>query len=958
MRTLLYIAVLFLFLITKPTIGQIGFSLDINQLIDEGRVTAEHTNFDIGNLERVFDDDGSSLARTPNISPLVIVLTFEDPITITASSVIKSYGNGSWILEIANSQSDLDTKTDSYQQLIQRDITIPVPDVYLGLTDSISFSPVTTKIIRLSIIKDDVDDFVHLNDWVLSADCSAPNNSGDLPCSDEDPFTYSDSLNSSCICEGTPYPSGTFCFNAIVISDNGTYQAEGPGFGNGSYNKNDGGVNANWFSFTPSSNGKLTVSSCNGGVDTRLFLYEGTCTNLSLLASSDDACPIAPDGSPYASEIQYLVELGKTYYIEWDNRWSVDSFSFTFDLQPLHTSSPCRQTDSLALIALYNSTDGPNWTNTWDLTLPIEFWHGVITNQFGCVSVLDLRENELAGTIPSDIGNLTDLQELELDRNQLNGTIPTDIGNLTNLQELELDRNHLIGTIPTDIGNLTNLQVLELDRNQLNGAIPTEIGNLINLQVLDLNRNQLNGKIPTEIGNLINLHSLDLGFNQLNGAIPAEIINLANLQSLYLDSNQLNGKIPTEIGNLTKLHSLFLNSNQLNGKIPTEIGNLINLETLTMYSNQLNGTIPTEIGNLTKLHSLFLSSNQLNGKIPTEIGNLTNLQELHLANNNLSGCIPQSLSNLCDIAVNLGDNPNLPNGGDFSAFCDTQSGACPAVCTAVEMPADGEQNVALTPTLSWPPAPDATGYLLNIGTTPGGSDVADMLDQGPSTTYSPALPLQGGTTYYVQVQPYNGDGTTTICTETSFTTTIDGVCQDVDLQLHETPIEAITHQTSKSITSSGTVENGSEVTFQAAQSVTLTPGFSAEAGSSFLARIDDCSPAIASEVADTSIAEQARTAFTTERNQTIATERMEWRIVPNPMTNQAVIEYTLPYASRASINVFDLMGRKMVSLIEPSLQEQGTYEVFITSTSLPGGIYVVQLRMEGAVYQKRIIVSK
>jgi len=30
--------------------------------------------------------------------------------------------------------------------------------------------------------------------------------------------------------------------------------------------------------------------------------------------------------------------------------------------------NPCVENDSLALVALYNATNGPNWTNTWDLT--------------------------------------------------------------------------------------------------------------------------------------------------------------------------------------------------------------------------------------------------------------------------------------------------------------------------------------------------------------------------------------------------------------------------------------------------------------------------------------------------------------------------------------------------------------------------------------------------------------
>ena len=66
--------------------------------------------------------------------------------------------------------------------------------------------------------------------------------------------------------------------------------------------------------------------------------------------------------------------------------------------------------------------------------------------------------------------------------------------------------NNLTGEIPSEIGNLTNLNSLDLSSNQLTGEIPPEIGNLINLlNTLELQDNQLTGEIPSEICNL-NVH--------------------------------------------------------------------------------------------------------------------------------------------------------------------------------------------------------------------------------------------------------------------------------------------------------------------------------------------------------------------------------------------------------------------------------------------------------------------
>ena len=68
-----------------------------------------------------------------------------------------------------------------------------------------------------------------------------------------------------------------------------------------------------------------------------------------------------------------------------------------------------------------------------------------------------MSSNQLTGSIPSEIGNLTNLEYLRLDNNQLTGEIPPEIGNLTNLTHLYLNSNELTGEIPESICELTNL---------------------------------------------------------------------------------------------------------------------------------------------------------------------------------------------------------------------------------------------------------------------------------------------------------------------------------------------------------------------------------------------------------------------------------------------------------------------------------------------------------------------
>ena len=56
----------------------------------------------------------------------------------------------------------------------------------------------------------------------------------------------------------------------------------------------------------------------------------------------------------------------------------------------------------------------------------------------------------------------------------------------------------LSGTIPTEIGELTNLETLNLTSNNFTGEIPASFGNLINLEQLSLSQNQISGNIPTD----------------------------------------------------------------------------------------------------------------------------------------------------------------------------------------------------------------------------------------------------------------------------------------------------------------------------------------------------------------------------------------------------------------------------------------------------------------------------
>jgi Leucine-rich repeat (LRR) protein len=132
-----------------------------------------------------------------------------------------------------------------------------------------------------------------------------------------------------------------------------------------------------------------------------------------------------------------------------------------------------------ALVALYESTDGDNWTKNedWIVTDTPCNWEGV-TCKGEHVSRLHLYNNNLNGEMPPELGNLSGLERLLLSGNALSGAIPPELGNLSQLQYLWLHENGLCGDIPetlmdTDIS--PNEGFLKLDDNHLITDVSDEL---------------------------------------------------------------------------------------------------------------------------------------------------------------------------------------------------------------------------------------------------------------------------------------------------------------------------------------------------------------------------------------------------------------------------------------------------------------------------------------------------
>lgn len=211
-----------------------------------------------------------------------------------------------------------------------------------------------------------------------------------------------------------------------------------------------------------------------------------------------------------------------------------DTFDCPPSPQPTENTAPGRA----ALEALYAQCGGSGWrqTTNWlaatapcDADLP---WYGVTCNADAtAVTRLELNDNSLVGSLPSQVGLLTGLTAyLRLDANALSGSLPTELGRLTAMTEvLYLWGNSFTGALPTQLGLLTALtRSLSFSSNRFSGSLPSELGLLTNLH-LELRGagNQFSGALPSELGRLTKMTGFfDFSSNLFCGDVPPEVAAL------------------------------------------------------------------------------------------------------------------------------------------------------------------------------------------------------------------------------------------------------------------------------------------------------------------------------------------------------------------------------------------------------------------------------------------------
>ncbi|MBL8001091.1 MAG: T9SS type A sorting domain-containing protein [Flavobacteriales bacterium] len=196
-------------------------------------------------------------------------------------------------------------------------------------------------------------------------------------------------LFASLIIAGTAAAQGDLCTNSLLVFP-GTYTADGPFTGGGATHPD--ATHADWYSFDPDNAGYITVTSCGDGVrDTRVWVHTGSCGGfLTQLGGDDDGCPTGyPPGNSLLANVP--VTPGNLYFIEWDDRWSGQGFTWDLLFHTCPNALPAfTSNDTSITVDWAEGAPGNGFTVEWG---PSGFTPGTGTTITGTLGTTPLPVN-------------------------------------------------------------------------------------------------------------------------------------------------------------------------------------------------------------------------------------------------------------------------------------------------------------------------------------------------------------------------------------------------------------------------------------------------------------------------------------------------------------------------------------------------------------------------------------
>lgn len=196
------------------------------------------------------------------------------------------------------------------------------------------------------------------------------------------------------------------------------------------------------------------------------------------------------------------------------------------------------------------------------------------------------------------------------------------------VKELWLDNNNLQGTIPSDIGLLTELEYIGFEGNRgLTGSLPIAFGNLGRLDQMRLRGTGIEASQAVNLATRAEIRTLLVGIDGDIGARDRPI--LARLFSVWgglswrdrsgwCSSRPLSEWYGVSTNSKGRVVSLYLGQNELTGLIDGggALGGLGRLTRLSLFGNFFENKVPESLAQLTALTYLDLEESGLLGVPP------------------------------------------------------------------------------------------------------------------------------------------------------------------------------------------------------------------------------------------------------------------------------------------------------------------------------------------------------
>ena len=79
---------------------------------------------------------------------------------------------------------------------------------------------------------------------------------------------------------------------------------------------------------------------------------------------------------------------------------------------------------------------------------------------------------------------------------------------------------------------------------------------------------------------------------------------------------------------------------------------------------------------------------------------------------------------------------------------------------------------------------------------------------------------------------------------------------------------------------------------------------------------------------------------------------------PNPFNPTSIIRYGVPEISNVRLEVFDVLGRKVMTLVNNETKQPGRYNIQFDAGRLASGIYIYRLAVGNKVLTKQMTLIK